>query len=236
MFNSTRYETDAFVRHMFFLQLSEYKPCERITDCPSGDPYTGFKCMVGYKFHITMENTLIDGYVSEKLFNGALGGGIPIYFGASDVGKYVNEKSFIHCDVSREVIDEMRSFYPRRPRQGDRPFLFNYSSSWPTDKELLSWADKYLRPQLDPCVKRVVELDSNDEDFMSVLNEPFILNKDIMSGVYPLKGVALAYNLLRNLDTGNDFVTVPERVTGKRPQKGPVGSNSFIKRQPKKRE
>ncbi|KAL7537627.1 hypothetical protein ACHAXR_007973 [Thalassiosira sp. AJA248-18] len=209
MFNHTKYDTDAFVRHMFFLQLSEYKPCERVTDCRISNPYKAFRCMVGYKFHITMENTLMDGYVSEKLFNGALGGGIPIYFGASDIGKYVNKKSFIHCDVSRKVIDEMRSFYPRSQQKRPRPFLFKNSSSWPTDEELLSWADKYLRPQLDPCVKRVVELDSNDEDFMSVLNEPFILNKDMMSGAYPLRGVALAYNLLTSLDTGNDFVTVP---------------------------
>jgi hypothetical protein len=68
MFNNTKYDTDGFVRHMFFLQLSEYRPCERITDCGVESPYEAFKCMVGYKFHITMENTLVDGYVSEKLF------------------------------------------------------------------------------------------------------------------------------------------------------------------------
>lgn len=68
MFNHTKYDIDALVRHMFFLQLSEYKQCERIVDCSFGGPYTAFQCMVGYKFHITMENTLVDGYVSEKLF------------------------------------------------------------------------------------------------------------------------------------------------------------------------
>ena len=67
MFNNTKYDTDAFVRHMFFLQLSEYKPCERIMECP-GSPFEAFRCMVGYKFHVTMENTLVDGYVTEKLF------------------------------------------------------------------------------------------------------------------------------------------------------------------------
>ena len=129
--------------------------------------------------------------------SGALGGGIPIYFGANDVGKYVNQKSFIHCNVSREVIDEMRSFYPRRPRP--RPFLFKKNSTaWPTDEELISWADGYLRPQLEPCVKKVIELDNNDEDYLGVLREPFILNKDIMSGQYPLRGVALAYDILRS--------------------------------------
>ena len=97
----------------------------------------------------------------------------------------MNQNSFIHCDVSREVIEKMRLFYPRtgvRPRH----FLFKNSPSWRTDEELLSWADTYLRPQLKPCVKRVVELDSNDEDYMAVINEPFILNQDIMSGAYPL--------------------------------------------------
>lgn len=68
MFNKTKYDTDALVRHMFFLQLSEYTPCERITSCAEKGPYTAFNCMVGYKFHITMENTQVDGYVSEKLF------------------------------------------------------------------------------------------------------------------------------------------------------------------------
>lgn len=53
MFQSPLYDIDAIVRHMFFLQLSEYKPCERILDCPGG-PYTAYQCMEGYKFHITM--------------------------------------------------------------------------------------------------------------------------------------------------------------------------------------
>ena len=53
MFNQTSYDPDAMVRHMFFLQLSEYKQCKRILDCPGG-PNTAYKCMEGYKFHITM--------------------------------------------------------------------------------------------------------------------------------------------------------------------------------------
>ena len=152
MFNKPHYDIDALVRHVFFLQLSEYKPCERITNCPEISPYNAFKCTMGYKFHITMENSQVEGYVSEKLFNGALGGGVPIYFGANDIGRYVNDLSFIHCSVSKSVIEEMRSFYPRRPRP--RPFLFNFSSTWPTEEEMLSWANGYLRPELEPCVKK----------------------------------------------------------------------------------
>ena len=59
MFQSPLYDVDAIVRHMFFLQLSEYKQCERIVNCPGG-PYTSYECMVGYKFHITMASARIN--------------------------------------------------------------------------------------------------------------------------------------------------------------------------------
>lgn len=58
MFQTTLYDIDAIVRHMFFLQLSEYKPCDRILDCPGG-PYGNYECMKGYKFHITMVSVLM---------------------------------------------------------------------------------------------------------------------------------------------------------------------------------
>ena len=100
----------------------------------------------------------------------------------------------------------MRSFYPRRGHP--RPFLFADPSRWPTDGELLSWADGYLRPQLEPCVRRVMELDGDDGRYMEVLNEPFIVRKEVMTGVYPLRGVALAYNLLRSPEKSGNFEKV----------------------------
>jgi hypothetical protein len=186
------YDTDAIVRALFFIHLSRYKPCENLqaTGCP-GRYWDAHKCYVGAKFHISMENTQLDGYVTEKLVNGALGGGVPIYFGALDVGKYFNPKSFVHCDVNPNVIKEMRTFFPRVKKRVITAF-----TEWPTNEDLISWADGYLGQDLERCVKRVIELDTNDEEYMAVLNEPFILRPDIMSGVYPLRGVVLAYNLL----------------------------------------
>ena len=196
MFNSTNYDIDAIVRHLFFHQLSEYKPCTRITDC-GGFPYNAYKCMSRYKFHITMENSLVDGYVSEKIFNGALGSGVPIYFGASDIGSFVNAKSFVHCNVSRSVIEEMRTFYPRAHKP--RPFLFNRSSTgfYPTEEELFHWADGYLRPHLEPCVNRVIELDINTTAYKQVVSEPFITQYDILDGQYPSRGIEHALDVLK---------------------------------------
>lgn len=197
MFNSTRYDIDALVRHLFFRQLSEYKPCTRVTDC-GGNPYNSYLCMSQYKFHITMENSLVDGYISEKIFNGALGSGIPIYFGASDVGSFINIESIVHCNVSRSVIEEMRTFYPRVKRP--RPFLFNRTSTglFPTEDELYRWADGFLRPQLTPCVNRVIELDKDEAAFKRVVSEPFITNPDMLNGMYPFRGIELGLNALNS--------------------------------------
>jgi hypothetical protein len=102
----------------------------------------------------------------------------------------------------------MRSIYPRT--HWPHCFKFNYTLTWPTDKEILSWADGYLNRELEQCVKRVINLDSNDEEFVTVLNEPFITRRDIMNGDYPLRGVALAYNLLSIAGNSNrqEFQTV----------------------------
>lgn len=125
--------------------------------------------------------------------------GIPIYFGASDIDRYFNPNSFIHCNVPREKVEMMRSFYPRGQRP--RPFLFK-NDSRPTDAELLVWADEHLRKELEPCVNRVVELDKNDSLYYGMLKERFIVNPDIMSGVYPIRGVLLALRFLTNPPKG----------------------------------
>ena len=213
MFREKHYDIDVMVRHAFVRQISEYKPCERLIECP-GNPHTAYKCFMGYKFHITMENSLVDGYVSEKLFNGALGGGIPIYFGASNVGSYINQKSIVHCNINRSVIEEMRAFYPRS-QKSKRTFLFNNTAYWPTEEELWEFANGYLRKELEPCFQRVMELDTNDTAFREVLEEPFITDSNIMNGMYPLRGIERAIDTLltRNANAEKKIVDSSRGIT-----------------------
>jgi len=51
-----------------------------------------------YKFVICCENSKTKGYVTEKIFNVLLAGSIPIYDGAPDIERYINNKRFIKCD------------------------------------------------------------------------------------------------------------------------------------------
>jgi hypothetical protein len=66
MFQRKNYDIEAIVRHIFFKRLSEYKPCSRLKNC-YGNPYNSYKCFYGAKFHITMENSQLNGYISEKV-------------------------------------------------------------------------------------------------------------------------------------------------------------------------
>ena len=64
------------------------------------------------KFVITMENTKIGHYITEKLINGFRSGIIPIYWGSKHISKYFNSKRFIILEDTTEssinaVIDRM---------------------------------------------------------------------------------------------------------------------------------
>ena len=104
-----------------------------------------------------------------------------------------NDSAFIHCNVNRSVIEEMRLYYPRGKKP--REFLFS-NSTRPTNDELWAWADGYLRPELESCVQRVIELDRNTEKYLKMLREPFVVNNRVMSGEYSGRGVSLALDFL----------------------------------------
>jgi hypothetical protein len=60
----------------------------------------------GSKFVVTMENTKIGHYITEKLINGLRAGIIPIYWGSSHIAEYFNTKRFLILeDDSVEQID-----------------------------------------------------------------------------------------------------------------------------------
>ena len=50
-----------------------------------------------YKFSIAFENDIVDGWITEKIFNSFLACCIPIYDGTDDIYKYFNKGSFINA-------------------------------------------------------------------------------------------------------------------------------------------
>ena len=157
VFRRTHYKvSDALIRHGLARLLSEYKQCER-PRC-NGLDLDAHKCMTQYKFVITMENTVEEGYFSEKLLNGVLSNAIPIYFGAPDIGKYVNAKRFVLCNQNESFLRRIRKDY-KRPH-----FLFgNFTKdNQPTDTQLVDWIAEQMRVKFRKCINEIIRLDQDD--------------------------------------------------------------------------
>jgi hypothetical protein len=64
-----------------------------------------------YQFIFVSENSIADGYITEKIFNCLFARTIPIYYGSKKISKYINQHAFIEVDLdnlsgTREAINE----------------------------------------------------------------------------------------------------------------------------------
>ena len=64
-----------------------------------------------YKFTLVSENSLREGYFTEKLVGALLANTLPVYCGGPDVFKFVNPKRFIWCNLTTEEQDFMTIRY-----------------------------------------------------------------------------------------------------------------------------
>lgn len=58
-----------------------------------------------YKFSLCFENSMANGYTTEKILDGFAGTGVPIYWGNPDVVQEFNPKSFINCNSYNSLED-----------------------------------------------------------------------------------------------------------------------------------
>ena len=55
--------------------------------------------LTGFRFMLVMENSLTDGYITEKILDAYLAHSIPVYYGTKDVFRIFNRDSFIYYDI-----------------------------------------------------------------------------------------------------------------------------------------
>lgn len=71
-----------------------------------------YEALVHYKYSIAIENSSIEGYFTEKLFECFLTYTLPVYYGCPDLTNYFDERSFIRIDIlnpegSFKVIEDL---------------------------------------------------------------------------------------------------------------------------------
>lgn len=71
--------------------------------------------LADYKYHIAIENAAVDDYITEKFLDPILAMSYPIYWGAPNIGKYYDRRSYSAIDIYhpedairkiREIIDQ----------------------------------------------------------------------------------------------------------------------------------
>lgn len=81
--------------------------CGRIFDYygkAAGQKRTKFKdhCLLDYKYHIAVENSINNGYYTEKIVDPLLCLTLPFYYGCFDLEKYIPAESFIRIPGNKE--------------------------------------------------------------------------------------------------------------------------------------
>jgi len=93
--------------------------------------------------------------------NALLAGIVPIYFGAPDVKKYLNEKRFILCDVDAAAVLTY-------------PFPGGKSAATKNPEGVIQFVKDTIGDKLQECVKRVQEVDQDDRLYHEMVTQPIL--------------------------------------------------------------
>lgn len=88
-------------RNLFFNELAKYKFVAsggRYANNIGGPVENKLEFINKYKFNIAFENSKVNDYITEKIFDALAANTIPIYWGDKSIKEHVNPKSFINID------------------------------------------------------------------------------------------------------------------------------------------
>lgn len=81
-----------------------------VSGTPRSDYTQNHNLFHEYKYCLVMENTFMDGYITEKILNAYLGGCLPIYYGTVQIYDIFHPDSFIYYDIAnpQPAVDLIR--------------------------------------------------------------------------------------------------------------------------------
>jgi hypothetical protein len=124
-------------RNEFFSKLSIYKQVDSGGVHMNNMGYTvtdKLEFQKQYKFSIAFENSSSSGYVTEKIFDPMLALSIPIYWGAPDVDKDFNRKSFVNIHDFSSIDDAIE--YIKYLDQNDDAYIQKLNEDWLLNNEI----------------------------------------------------------------------------------------------------
>ena len=147
-------------RDQLFDLVSQYKHVDAIGACRHNVPdqfdrkaawWHAVQIYSDYKFVLTLESQLMDGYITEKILGPMITGSIPVYMGSPDIGDHFNERAFLN--VGR--FSSLEKFMERLIYldQNDTAYAEMLDEPWLNDNKPSMWMphnnnNSYLHQQL----------------------------------------------------------------------------------------
>jgi hypothetical protein len=182
-------------REEFFKQLSKYKkidaPGRSMNNMASIDAL--YSCSIwdlkrqilsSYKFTIAFENYVYPGYQTEKLYDAMQANSIPIYCGDPGIGEIFNPASFINANDIIRTENKTADWLQRHSQMDFIDILPTYyHAPQHRIKRKAKALGRHLKMKLQfgkldftPLIERIIELDNNEEAYISMLQQPWFNN------------------------------------------------------------
>ena len=132
-------------RGRFFHLLSEYKKVDsggRWENNVGGPVPDKLDFIKDYKFNIAFENSMYDGYTTEKIMEPMLVNSLPIYWGNRLVGRDFNPSSFINASDFSSLESVVEHIV--RLDNNDDMYLSVLSEPWFNDDHYLNWKTRFF--------------------------------------------------------------------------------------------
>jgi hypothetical protein len=153
-----------------------------------------------YKFVITFENSKRPGYITEKIVNAKLAHSVPIYWGPPKefLEANLNMKSFIHCDIPPSAYMAVEKPVGHIAKENGldptkRPHIDKYVAA----------LKESIRGAAQPCIKRIKELDADDNLYSEMISESLIPHNNISGSMFDI--TVLGSKLRRFMQDKNEF-------------------------------
>jgi len=136
------------IRNKFFHELSKYKRVDaggRALNNIGGSVEDKMKFIADYKFTIAIENSSVNGYVTEKIVEPMSVNSIPIYWGSETVERDFNLKSFVRLEndsdeAIKKAIDEIIHL-----DSNDDAYIEKLSEPWLSEEQYVKFDQELLK-------------------------------------------------------------------------------------------
>lgn len=132
-------------RERFFQLLSEYKQVDsggRYKNNVGGPIPDKNDFIKNYKFNIAFENSMCDGYTTEKIMEPMLVNSVPIYWGNKLIDRDFNPASFVNVSNYSSLEEAVEHIV--RLDQNDDEYLSLLSAPWFNEENYLNWEEQLI--------------------------------------------------------------------------------------------